>query len=59
MANNQYNARIKEWMSDAGGEYESDVWGKNQRLNIPSSTPDNLIVLRDDYKHLRLNCLSR
>jgi hypothetical protein len=59
MANNQYNARIKGWMSDAGGEYESDAWGKNQRLTISSSTPDNLIVLRDDCKHLGLNCLSR
>jgi hypothetical protein len=27
-------------------------------LTIPPSTPDQLIVLRDGCKHLRLDCLS-
>jgi len=42
MASNQYNARIKEWMSDAGGEYKSDAFIrtlKDAGIKILQSAP--------------------
>src|SRR6201984_1837554 len=42
MVKNQYNATVKEWLSDAGGEYKSDAFLehlKDQGIKILQSAP--------------------
>jgi transposase InsO family protein len=42
MVNTYYESAVQSWMSDAGGEYKSDVFNnmlRDQRINILTSTP--------------------
>jgi transposase InsO family protein len=42
MVRNQYNTTIKEWMSDAGGEYKSEAFLKTLKdagISIKQSAP--------------------
>ena len=72
MAKTQYNADIKEWMSDAGGEYKSDTFLKTLKdagikilQSVPHTPQQNgraecfMRTVMDKAESMRLDTLKR